>query len=113
MAQTNWKDEFDATYAVPQQVLELIDEGLAEDLSWHNDECPSFGTTDEEGEVVARIWVEHIDPDLREHGADTQRFRVDYMPDEPDAEMELTDDVVTAVEAYKVARARYVRSVLP
>lgn len=110
---SDWREEFDASWAVPQQVLELIDEGLAEDMSWHNDTMPCFGLVDEDGEPIVRIWVDHIDPELREYGSDSKRFRVDYMPEEADAEMELTDDVVEAVEAYKVARARYVRTLTP
>lgn len=106
----NWREEFDAGYAVPQQVLELVSEGLAEDTSWHNDECPSFSALDQDGEPMVRIWVEHVDPDMREHGADSQRFRVQYVPEEADAEELLTDDLDEAVEAYRAYRARWVRT---
>ncbi len=73
-----WIAEFGAEYAVPALVTDTL-----EDLSWHNDICPSFTTkgiaandpTYHEG-VDVRLWVDHPDPQERETGPDTPRFRV-------------------------------------
>ncbi len=49
-----------------------------EDISWHNDSCPSFQKVF--GDVMFRIFCDFKDPDLREmHGA--MRFVI-YIEDE-------------------------------
>ena len=64
-------------YQIPEEILNL--EGV-EDLSWHNDACPSFGfyledpATKDNHEL--RIWVEHpTEPEIDGH-----RFMVGYCP---------------------------------
>lgn len=37
------------------------------DSSWHNDVCPSFEYTSNQG-VIYRLWFEYNDPDIREVG---------------------------------------------
>lgn len=62
-----WAREFDATYAVPET---LWKHPQIEDMSWHNDVCPSFTMTayalgrDQRDDI--RLWVEHPDPARRE-----------------------------------------------
>lgn len=75
---SGWRAEFGADYAVPPEVSAA---GLI-DVSWHNDACPSFIRPEDEadfidghGQCVARLWVEHPDPDQREYRA-TKRYSV-------------------------------------
>lgn len=49
--------------------VSLVDQGF-EDVSWHNDTSPSF----ERGGVV--IWVDYVDPSLREFPERPLRFAV-------------------------------------
>jgi len=37
-----------------------------EDTTYGNDECPSISLVDPEGDIIIRIWVEYLDPKLRE-----------------------------------------------
>lgn len=56
------RNEFSADYSVPTEIDALVESGLLRDESWHNDVCPRF----ESHETGRRIWVEHINPELRE-----------------------------------------------
>lgn len=75
-----WISEHGADYDVP---AEIADAEALDDLSWHNDVCPSFGkqvTDPETGDVHdVRLWVEHPDPAQRESSSDA-RFAVNYQP---------------------------------
>jgi hypothetical protein len=71
-----WKAEFGKNYNVPAIIAKA--EGV-EDISWHNDICPSFvwavldrGPEGEEHPL--RLWVEHPDPHQREGGPEADRF---------------------------------------
>lgn len=88
----NWKNEFGKEYDIPDEVLSLVSKGLAEDVSWHNDICPSFGYYDDD--VNLRLWVEHPDPDLRIPGM--LRFFVTH----DNEEVAMTDDVNEAIRTY-------------
>lgn len=109
--QSAWTHEFDATYDVPQIP------GL-QDLSWHNDACPSFGPaqqlTDPNGDTHdLRLWIEHADPTQRETG--TERYVVNYQPwsAEPvagvtvcdDGDLYAGDDLHAALAAFGAAQA--------
>lgn len=60
-----WEKEFGVDYAVPEAFS--TDPRLV-DISWHNDICPSFiVASDDDPEGVWRIWVEHVNPELREY----------------------------------------------
>lgn len=70
----SWRHEFagrNVDYAIPESIIRM--EGL-EDMSWHNDACPSFGTLVTES-LDLRIWCETPDPDDRESCAD-HRFQI-------------------------------------
>lgn len=56
-----WIEQFDASYAVPEQIT-----GLLKDRSWHNDVSPSFEVDTPNGTLI--LWVEHPDIDRRESG---------------------------------------------
>lgn len=77
----SWQTEFDPSWAVPEEILKA--EGL-EDVSWHNDACPSFrhviaAVPDDRLEV--RIWVDHSDPDYLNAFHPGKRFAVTALPD--------------------------------
>jgi len=58
----NYKYEFpDFDYEIPDLGKGWIDS------SWHNDTCPSFEYTTKQG-VVYRLWIEYLNPDIREVG---------------------------------------------
>lgn len=69
-----WAAEFPG-YDVPDAVE---DEPGVEDVSWHNDICPSFtfAAVAELGLVDLRLWVEHPDPEQREAGPNAPRYAV-------------------------------------
>jgi hypothetical protein len=50
---------------VPRDILELVEAGVLEDTSWHNDVCASFESFRGE-EPGIRLWVDHSDPAQRE-----------------------------------------------
>lgn len=67
----SWRHEFanrNVDYAIPESIIRM--EGL-EDMSWHNDACPSFGTRITES-LDLRIWCDAPNYDDRESGADHQ-----------------------------------------
>lgn len=72
-----WLSEFGKEYEVPNPIKAMCLFKVADDYSWHNDMCPSFGKTlDAEGSGDdIRIWVEHPQIDMREH-QDSKRFIV-------------------------------------
>jgi len=100
-----WINEFDESYAMPPEIQELITEKLAEDVSWHNDVCPSVGVFQWNGEDLLRLFFEHPDPARREvpgHG----RFGLSWWDGEGRFinSME-TDDVHEVVRLYREKRA--------
>ncbi len=77
-----WRDEFPPEFDVP----ELISgDPELEDVSWHNDVCPSFtlkrlmGKVLETGAVDVRLWCEHPDPDKREWDIETRYNVYDHV----------------------------------
>lgn len=70
----SWREEFDESFDVPELIEKL--EGV-EDMSWHNDVCPSFGVRGDE-EWDLRIWVQHPDPEQRET-YEAERYMVQAM----------------------------------
>lgn len=80
-----WRDEFGASYAVPDVIL--TEPGI-EDISWRNDIAPSFTYTAvadagaHDPQVDLRLWVEHPDPHMRECGPAAPRFSVSLDSDE-------------------------------
>jgi hypothetical protein len=99
----DWNTEFSAEYAVPAEVIALVTHDEADDLSWVNDACPSFGTLRDEGVDGVRLFVEHPDATRRTLGS---RFVVLTWDAEgsPSGERYAGDDVVAAVAAYLDAR---------
>jgi hypothetical protein len=86
-----WVTEFGAAYDVPAAVL---DAGLP-DVSWHNDACPAFGSSERDDDHV--LWVEHPDPAERE--LDGGRFTVTNA--NGDSVLYEGDDVADALAAYR------------
>jgi len=60
-----WAEEHGTGYVVPGILRQLVRDGIAEDMSWHNDACPSFEVRTRSGKR-ARLWVEHYAPEWRE-----------------------------------------------
>jgi len=55
-------------YEFPNFDYEIPDLGKGWiDSSWHNDTCPSFEFTTNQG-IVYRLWFEYTNPDIREIG---------------------------------------------
>jgi hypothetical protein len=79
-----WVAEFGEEWAVPDLIA--MAEGI-EDMSWHNDVCPSFGLhVPEAGDRYAHtlaIWCDHPEPEESGWGprGDHPRFTVTYQPD--------------------------------
>lgn len=77
----SWRNEFagrEEVFDVPPSITGLKVpqarlHGL-EDMSWHNDACPSFGLRMTES-LDLRIWCEAVRPDDRESGSD-HRFTI-------------------------------------
>ena len=63
-----WKEEF-PDFDDAESCASLIYQGF-EDVSWHNDTCPSFECCG----IV--IWVDYVDPMLREYPDAPGRFAV-------------------------------------
>lgn len=101
-----WLKEFDADFAVPAEILNLVSKGLAEDLSWHNDTSPKFGVEFDDRQNTKRyiqvlLWSDHPDPEQRELGG--HRFTVcegDFDIEDGIEEVVSTDDVAEAVSCY-------------
>jgi hypothetical protein len=79
----DWVAEFGEDWQVPDVIA--LAEGI-EDMSWHNDVCPSFGLhVAENGEPYAhtiRIWCDHPDPAQSGWGwRESPRFTVTYQAD--------------------------------
>jgi len=65
-----WRLEHGVGYSVPEQILELVEEGILVDNSYRNDTCPQF----EYCRGKYRLWVEH--PDERKREFECQRFSI-------------------------------------
>ncbi|HYK70392.1 MAG TPA: hypothetical protein VEV45_20780 [Streptosporangiaceae bacterium] len=87
-----WIEQFGAAYDVPEAILS---EAGLEDVSWHNDACPCFGSQANETDVC--IWVEHPDPERRE--MEGPRFTVSWANGE--TVFGQTDDVQEALRLYR------------
>lgn len=61
----------------PDFTLDVIISPEWEDVSWHNDACPSWNTPGGH-----KVYVDYADPDAREDGGDAQRFEVSVLGDE-------------------------------
>ncbi len=78
MATFHWQSEFSDDYRIPELVQRLVEEGYADDLSWHNDVCPRFGFIERDGEDEWQIVlaVDHPDEGEREGGLESPRYWV-------------------------------------
>lgn len=103
-----WIVEQGAQYDIPAKILELVGTGEIEDMSWHNDQCPSFGRMVERDgrQVEARVFVDHPQPRSRDMGG--LRFAVTLTVDGEAHEDEVTDDVDEAISLLRsyVSRLR-------
>jgi hypothetical protein len=95
----NAEIEFGKGYRIPPVVAELVRLRHIEDLSHHNDACPSFGafrsgTDKHSGEdQEVRLWVEHPKPEQREitGGDGVGRFNVTHPGNRYKRPMNTTD----------------------
>ncbi len=96
-AMNQWQKEQGIEYDVPDIVQYLADAKVLEDVSWHNDACPSFVIMDPHHEDYGiRLWVDHPLLSLRE--GEGKRFGVQLgeMAGEADDEIQ-TDDLEEAL----------------
>lgn len=95
-----WKTEFDTGYSVPAEICQLVDSGQLEDVSWHNDTCPSFARADVPVEDKdLRLWVDHANPYQREVETNN-RFTVTVQGDDYYHCLYDGDDVSEALRAF-------------
>ena len=67
----SWEIEFEPSFKVPEEILRLVDLGVLEDSSWHNDVAPSFTAALPGGEDMhIRLWVDHPNRKEREGSGD-------------------------------------------
>jgi hypothetical protein len=89
-------------YNVPEFLLQNID---WEDVSWHNDVCPRF----EDKEHRLAIWVDNMEPELREY-EDWKQYTVVELILQSDGTTQLADDIIFATEdAKKLERWLWLR----
>jgi len=91
-ASRTWRTEFRSGYDIPSIVLFLVEKGLIEDMSWHNDMSPSFGVhgivvgtrgrAEGYGTREIRLFVE--DPIRSQRQGDSKRFLVTVTDSEGD-----------------------------
>lgn len=97
----SWESEFGPDYDFPSLIDHMINQGIVEDNSWHNDSAPSIVVRDlnKEGYGV-RMWVDHPMKGLREIPGG-KRFIVQEgeLISSPDKEFE-TDDLEDAIETF-------------
>lgn len=77
--QRTWKNQFGADYDVPDAITK---HPLIEDSSWGNDMAPCFHTT-YAGATVS-LWVEHVDPNMREDKGGSRYTVARYAVDDSD-----------------------------
>jgi hypothetical protein len=95
-----WLGEHGPEYEVPGLIQFMVKEGILQDLSWHNDTCPSFAILDPKNEDRGvRMFVDHPVKGRREF-PEWGRFIVQLgeLSGKPDFELE-TDDLETALLA--------------
>jgi hypothetical protein len=93
-----WVLEQGLQYKVPSAILELVEQGEAEDMSWHNDMYPSFGLSNEtRGEV--RIWV-HDNEDGDNRFEVTKADRAAVQDGQAD-DAHYSSDVKDAISTYR------------
>lgn len=98
-----WRKAFGSTGEPPAEILSLLDSGEMEDLSYGNDQDPSFGwMVEDEPSHDIRVWVDTAEPAERRMGRDALRFQVTWSKDDlsmPWRTLE-TDDVEQALLAW-------------
>lgn len=100
-----WIREYGLEWHVPWLVLRLVDEGIAQDTSWRNDGCPSFGREFDVGgrKHFLMLLSDHPVRESREH-RDIWRFAVRWDPPDGDVVVLMeTDNPGMAVMAFRQA----------
>jgi hypothetical protein len=103
-----YRDEFPADYTVPASIA---NDPRLDDMSWHNDVCPSFTMKGYEdggpaGLPDVRLWVNHPVRDSREF-VEQPRLMVTDGERAYFFESENDDDAAAAVEALIAACTRH------
>jgi hypothetical protein len=88
-----WEKEFGPDWAIPPEIDALVDKGLLEDASWHNDAAPSFWIKDSGGDGetdTLYIFVEHpTEPEVLKPRFTVVFFNRDETAEETDSLAEL------------------------
>jgi hypothetical protein len=100
-----WPYEFRSDYplySIPDALFSAVHRLDLENMSYHNDACPSWGRYFEGAEDSIRIWVEHDDPAEREIAG------ARYMVSDGDSSAALlsTDSISAALECLEAALRR-------
>jgi hypothetical protein len=104
----SYASEFSGEWAPPPEILKLTDPKLdgVDDMSWHNDVCPSFGVgcTHLGEDVCLRLWSDHPNPELREMSP-TPRYHVSFTGyKSQEGNILATDDVAEAIFCFRKSR---------
>lgn len=119
MTDRTWITEFGADYAIPEEIEQLVTDGLACDSSWHNDAMPSFEYIHEFKtdinyahkleDLTLRMFVDHEQPEQRER-PEEQRYYI-YIAQDGCEDTNLlrysTDDTDDAVKMFRHWRQRF------
>jgi hypothetical protein len=95
-----WEKEFNASYQIPDAVIQMVRDGVLVDNSYHHDTCPSFDYYyNEVGTDYVRLSVEHPDPQKREYDEPSYRFVIGHFyPDGRWDDLLATNDTEEAVQ---------------
>jgi hypothetical protein len=94
-----WLACFEPSFAVPARLDELTTAGVLVDLSYGNDECPSFGLASEVDEDFHwQLFVEHPEPERRTYRG-ARRFVLVDGYDAVDLETDVLDEALRRMGA--------------
>lgn len=82
----SYDTEFGSEYAVEADLLQWFESNGFDDISWHNDICPSFGIEQPgtRGDLIMSVFVDALDPAERETGPETPRFSTHWYDENGD-----------------------------
>ncbi len=104
-----WVKEFGREYDVPLAIQSIVNDGISQDLSWHNDTAPSFGFINDAPGTTAldiRLWVDHPDPSEREKPK-SDRYAVQVFSNDKVLTFEPFTAAVPAKEYYRKMLVKY------
>lgn len=101
-----WATAFGSEYDVPKAIKRMVEIGMLKDMSFKNDSAPSFGYSDDEKDLIVRIWVEHPDEGKRELGG--KRYAVSVEKGGASEDHFSTDSVTDVIHKWQEYMGQYV-----